>query len=215
MKDRLTWALSLLFILAAFALALAALPAMPQQVATHWNARGQADGFSSPLVAVLLQPAIMAGLTLLMLAIPRIDPLKANIRLFQADYNLLIVLMNLFMFYLHVLIILWGLGTRFDMNRAILPAFGLLFYYIGVLLGKARRNYMIGIRTPWTLASETVWDKTHRLGGKLFKISGVLALVGVFFPTYAYLFLLLPVLAAAVSTIVYSYIAYRHEEKRS
>jgi len=212
MKDRLTWVLSLLLILAAVALSLAAGPALPEQVVTHWNARGQADGFSSRLTAMLLLPAMMAGITLLLLAIPRIDPLKANIRLFRSDYNLFIVLMNLFLLYVHVLTVLWGLGARFDMNRAIPPAFGLLIFFVGVLLGKARRNYMVGIRTPWTLASDAVWDKTHRLGGLLFKISGALALAGVLFPAYTYLFVLLPVLATAVWTIIYSYILYRREE---
>ncbi|NPV75431.1 MAG: SdpI family protein [Anaerolineae bacterium] len=213
MKNRLTWALSLLLILAALALSLVAGPSLPEQMATHWNARGQADGFSSRPTAMLLMPALMAGITLLLLVVPQIDPLKANIQLFRADYNLLIVLMNLFLLYIHVLTVLWGLGMRFDMNRAIPPAFGLLFYFLGVLLGKARRNYMIGIRTPWTLASDAVWEKTHRLGGRLFKISGVLALAGVVFPAYTYLFVLLPVLAAAIWLLIYSYILYRREEK--
>ena len=166
-------------------------------------------------MAMLVTPLIMAGITLLLLAIPQIDPLKANIEYFRTDYNLFIVLMNLFMLYVHVLTIAWGLGVRFDMNRAIPPAFGLLFFFIGVLLGKARRNYMIGIRTPWTLASETVWDKTHRLGGLLFKICGGLALAGVFFPAYTYWFVLLPVLAAALWLMIYSYFLYRREETRA
>lgn len=215
MNNRLTWVLSLVFILAAVIISLAAAPYLPERVATHWNASGQADGFSSRLTGMFFLPLIMLGLTLLMLAIPLIDPLKANIQLFRRDYNLLIVFMTLFMLYLHVLTLLWGLGVRYDMNRAITPAFGLLIYFMGVLMGKARRNYMIGIRTPWTLASETVWDKTHRLGGKLFRAAGVLALLGIFFPAQTYLFLLVPLLSVTVWVLVYSYLLYRREASGS
>ncbi len=213
MNNRLTWVFSLLLILAAILISVAAGPNLPEQVATHWNAHGEANGYSSRLTAAILVPAMMAGITLLLLAIPAIDPLKANIRLFRTAYNLLIVFMNLFLLYIHVLTVLWGLGVRYNMNRALTPAMGLLFYFMGVLIGKARRNYMIGIRTPWTLASDVVWDKTHRLGGVLFKIAGVLALVGVFFPNYTFWFILVPVLGATLWSLVYSYIVYRREEK--
>ncbi|MCC6147330.1 MAG: SdpI family protein [Anaerolineaceae bacterium] len=213
MNNRLTWIFSLLLILAAVLVSVVAGPNLPEQVATHWNAYGEADGYSLRLTAMMLTPAIMVGITLLLLAIPLIDPLKANIRLFRTAYNLLIIFLNLYLLYIHVLTVLWGLGVRYNMNRALTPALGLLFYFMGVLIGKARRNYMIGIRTPWTLASDVVWDKTHRLGGLLFKIAGVLALVGVFFPNYALWFILVPVLAATVWSLVYSYVIYRREER--
>ena len=77
------------------------------------------------------------------------------------------------------------------------------------MTGKAKRNYFIGIRTPWTLNNEEVWDKTHRLGGLLFKISGVITVFGVFLPDYAIVFILVPVLASAVISIVYSYVIHQ------
>jgi uncharacterized membrane protein len=215
MNNRTTWVLSLVIILAAVIISLVAAPYLPETVASHWNASGQADGFSSRLTGMLFLPAVMVAITLLMLAIPLIDPLKANIQLFRKDYNLLIVFMNLYMLYIHVLTLLWGLGVRYDMNRAMPPAFGLLIYFMGVLVGKARRNYMIGIRTPWTLASETVWDKTHKLGGRLFRIAGLLAILGVFFPAQTYLFLLVPLLGVTVWVLLYSYLIFRREETKS
>ena len=81
------------------------------------------------------------------------------------------------MLYIYALTLLWNLGyTDFGMSRAMLPAMGLLFIFIGYMLRKAKRNFFIGIRTPWTLSSDKVWDETHRLGAILFMISGVLAL---------------------------------------
>lgn len=211
MKNRMTWVCAVIIVLAALIASLAAAPYLPEQVATHWNAGGQADGYSSRLTGMLLMPFVMVAILFLMLAIPAIDPLKANIRLFRSEYNLLIVFLLFFFLYMHILTLLWGVGVHYDMNRAIMPGMGLLIYYMGVLVSKARRNYMIGIRTPWTLANEAVWDKTHRLGGRLFKIAGLLAFLGLIFPTQAFLFLLVPILAVTVWLLIYSYLAYRKE----
>jgi len=90
-------------------------------------------------------------------------------------------------------------------------AAGLLFIGVGILCENTRRNWFIGIRTPWTLSSDKVWDKTHRVGGKLFKIAGVIAIVGIFFQSYAVYFVLIPALLVAAYTIVYSYFEYKKE----
>ncbi|MEK7202903.1 MAG: SdpI family protein [Patescibacteria group bacterium] len=71
----------------------------------------------------------------------------------------------------------------------------------------------IGIRTPWTLSSDLVWEKTHKIGGKLFKITGVIAFVGIFFQSYALFFIFIPVILVAIYTIVYSYFEYQKEIK--
>ncbi|MDD5082760.1 MAG: SdpI family protein, partial [Dehalococcoidales bacterium] len=91
--------------------------------------------------------------------------------------------------------------------------FGILLYYCGILVANAQRNWFVGIRTPWTLSSDRVWEKTHRLGGRLFKAAGVLALLGIFLPGYAILFILIPAVVIAFWTIVYSYLEYRKEAK--
>jgi uncharacterized membrane protein len=79
------------------------------------------------------------------------------------------------------------------------------------LLEKAKRNWFIGIRTAWTLSSDTVWDKTHQLGAKLFKVTGLICLVGVFFQQYAFVFLIAPVLLVSLYLVIYSYVEYRKE----
>jgi uncharacterized membrane protein len=85
----------------------------------------------------------------------------------------------------------------------------MLFYYIGVLLQFVKRNWFIGIRTPWTMSSDVVWEKTHRLGAKMFRASGIIALAGAFIPKYALALILLPVLFTAAYLIYYSYREYK------
>jgi len=100
------------------------------------------------------------------------------------------------------------------MNIALIPALGFLFFYIGMIMKHLKRNWFIGIRTPWTISSDKVWDKTHKLGGILFRISGVITIFGIFFKNYLLWFVLAPLLVSAVWLIVYSYLEYRKEQKK-
>jgi len=90
-----------------------------------------------------------------------------------------------------------------------------LFYYCGILVENAKRNWSIGIRTPWTLSSEKIWEKTHRVGGKLFKIAGVIALLGIFFQRYTLFFILVPSIIVAVYAVAFSYFEYLKEATSS
>jgi uncharacterized membrane protein len=78
---------------------------------------------------------------------------------------------------------------------------------------KAKKNWFVGIRTPWTLSSENVWEKTHKIGAKLFKAAGITALLGVLAPAYSFFFILGPILAASLYLVLYSYLEYRKEKK--
>jgi uncharacterized membrane protein len=184
-------------------------PQMPAQMVSHWNAQGEADGYTSKFLGLFLLPFIATALTALFLAIPKIDPLKVNIGKFRLYYDWFIVLFLLFFGYVYILSILWNKDVSFNFTQALLPAVGVLFVYIGILLQNARRNYMIGIRTPWTLANEDVWNRTHSLGGKLFIAAGVVSAFGAIWPKYALLFILAPVLTVALITVVYSYVIYK------
>jgi uncharacterized membrane protein len=162
---------------------------------------------------VFLLPLFALGMLGLFLVIPSIDPLKANIAQFRETFNLFITLVVAFMVYIHILSLRWNLGyTDFGMSQAMLPAMGVLFFFIGYLLRRAKRNFFIGIRTPWTLSSDRVWEETHRLGSVLFMISGVFALVGSFFGGMtAFWLFFVPVIGSTLITLVYSYVAYQRE----
>jgi uncharacterized membrane protein len=188
---------------------------LPEQMASHWDANDQVNGYMSRFWSVFLMPLITTGLFLLFLAIPNIDPLKANIAQFRETFNLFIVLFVGFMLYIYFLTLLWNLGyTGFNMSEAMLPALGLLFFFLGYLMRKSKRNFFIGIRTPWTLSSDRVWDETHRVGSVLFMISGVLAFLGSFFGGMtAFWFIFVPMMVSVLVTLVYSYILYQREIK--
>ena len=187
---------------------------MPEKMASHWNTKGEVDGYMSKFWGLFLMPIILLGLFLLYVLIPKIDPLKENIAKFRKYFDGFIVLITLFLFYIYLLSIAWNLGKRFNMGQMMMPALGMLFYYCGILTENAKRNWFIGIKTPWTLSSERVWDKTHKIGGKLFKAAGLIAFLGIFFPNYAFYFILVPALLVAFYTIIYSYFEYQKETKR-
>ena len=196
-----------------FALTIAIYPAAPDRIVSHWNAAGEANGSMSKFWGLFLIPIIMTGFVALFAVIPRIDPHKKNYEKFRDYYEGFILVFVFFMLAIQVQIILWSTGYQISPNLTFPVLIGILFIYIGFLLGHAEQNWFVGIRTPWTLSSKTVWKKTHELGGKLFKIAGVIACAGIFAGAYALWFILVPVLAVAVYTVVYSYIEFQKELK--
>jgi len=196
-----------------FTLTIAIYPTVPDRVVSHWNAAGQADGYMSKFWGLFLIPLIMTGFVALFAVLPRIDPHKKNYEKFRDYYEGFILLFVLFLLAIQVQIILWSIGYQISPNLIFPLLIGILFIYIGFLLGHAEQNWFVGIRTPWTLSSKTVWKKTHELGGKLFIIAGVISCAGIFFGEYALWFILVPALAVAVYTVAYSYIEFQKELK--
>jgi len=182
---------------------------LPDKVASHWNAKGEVDGYMSKFGGLFLMPVISLVLLLLFIIIPKIDPLKHNIEKFRKYFDGFIVLMMLFLFYLYILTILWNIGVRFNFVHLLVPIFSIFFYYCGILIQKAQRNWFIGIRTPWTLSNEQVWNKTHKIGGILFKIAGIISLIGILLTEYALFFVICPVILASLFPVIYSYFAYQ------
>ena len=215
MSTRTTTILVLLMILGAAAAGLVLWNQLPDQMASHWNVNDEVDGYMPKVWGVFLMPLVSLGLFLLFLVIPNIDPNKANIAEFRESFNLFIVLFVVFMLYVHGLTLAWSLGyTGFRLSTALLPAVGLLFIFIGFMLRKAKRNFFIGIRTPWTLSSDTVWEKTHQLGAVLFMASGALVFIGgLFGGVTAFWMLLVPLIGSTLFLVVYSYILYRDETR--
>ncbi len=190
-------------------------PALPDQVISHWTAAGEPDGHMTKFWGLALIPLIMVLLVALFAVIPRIDPLRKSYEAFRNYYEGFVLLFVLFMLAIQLMIILWNTGYPVSPNLLLPVLTGILFIYIGFLLDHAEQNWFVGIRTPWTLSSKTVWKKTHELGGKLFKISGIVCFAGLLFPDFAIWFILVPALATALVTIVYSYFVYTRERVHS
>jgi uncharacterized membrane protein len=187
-------------------------PLMPDVVASHWNAAGELNGTMPKFWGLLLIPLLMAGFCSLLMVLPRIDPLRNNYGKFQDYYDGFILAFAAFFFLIQLQIILWGLGMQVSPNLTMPVMIGILFIYIGFLLEHAEPNWFVGIRTPWTMSSVSVWKKTHLMGAKLFKLAGVVSMIGILAGRYAYLFILIPVVAVALYTVVYSYTEFKKEQ---
>jgi uncharacterized membrane protein len=184
---------------------------LPDPMPSHWNAAGQVDGYTSKFWGVFLMPIITTVLVGFFLVIPQIDPLKANIAKFRGAFNWFIVAFVAYMLYIHALTLAASLGFQFNMTIMLLPVVGLLFIGIGYMMRQAKRNFFIGIRTPWTLSSETVWDETHKLGAKMFMFGGAVTIVSAFLGENGIWLMLATILVVAFVPIVYSYILWRRE----
>lgn len=182
---------------------------MPTKMASHWNWQGNVDGYMNKNLALFFFPFLMIFVNILFYFIPKIDPQKKNIEKFYDSYDNFILAFNIFFLYLYSITIAWNRGFNMNMNVVLMPGFAFLFYFCGDLLKNAKMNYTIGIRLPWTLANETVWDKTHKLGEKLFKLIALSTLLGVFFSQYAIWFMFVPLIISIVYLFIYSYLEYQ------
>ena len=205
--------LAWVIVLAAFVAGAMFWEQLPEEMASHWNIRGEVDGWMPKFWGVLLIPLVLVGLVLLFEAIPRIDPLKRNVKAFQRWYEVLLVIICLFMLLIHLQVLLWGAGLEVSFLFTIPIGIGILFFAVGMIFTKTKRNWFVGIRTPWTLSSDVVWEKTHKLGGRLFMACGLIALAGAVFQEHMLWLILIPIIASAVVLTVYSYFEYRKEKR--
>lgn len=204
-------AIALVLILTAV-ITLSVYPMMPDVVASHWNAAGDMDGTMPKFWGLILIPLLMYGFCALLMVLPRIDPLRNNYQKFQDSYEGFILVFAAFLFIIQLQIILWGRGIHLSPNLTFPVMIGVLFICIGFLLEHAEPNWFVGIRTPWTLSSDSVWKKTHQKGAKLFKLAGVVSMIGILAGMFAWLFILIPALAVALYTVVYSYTEFKKEQ---
>lgn len=185
-----------------------AFPRVPAEMVTHWGADGP-DGTMSRPVALVGLPALAAGLLVLFEILPRIDPLGEHLRDLGRYYDALAVVTAGLVAYIYFLVVVWNLGYEFDVLQAIVPAMAIVLYVAGVVMERVEKNWFVGVRTPWTLTNDEVWDRTHERAAPLFKLSAVLTLGAIVFPEYGMYFLVGPIVLSAAYLTVYSYLAYR------
>jgi uncharacterized membrane protein len=156
--------------------------ALPEQLPSHWNAAGQPDAFTSKhdiLGTFLLLPLIMVGILVLTPLLPWLSPKHFEIDRFRQTYGYIMFLVTGLCGYIHLAILLGSLSVRVDTTKLVLGGICLFFAALGNVMGKVRRNFYVGVRTPWTLASDAVWESTHRLAAWLMVAGGILAFIGI------------------------------------
>lgn len=188
---------------------------LPEQVPIHWNIHGQPDGFvpkSDVFLTFLLLPAVMAGMLALTLVLPWLSPKSFDVERFRGVYGYIMMLATALLGFIHA-VSLWGsLHPQLPLDRLLIGGLFAFFALIGNVLGKVKRNFWIGVRTPWTLASEQVWNETHRLTAWLWVGVGVAAMVALLCGVpVAVTFVALMV--AALYPILHSLLLYKRLER--
>ncbi len=199
------------FLLAALAFGLWALPHLPARVASHWSLAGEPDGTMSRAIAAVFLPLVGAVLGLAFALLPRTDPRREGLLhggVWWTLGNAVMILLAI----LHVALLGYNLGWPVSMPGVALGGAGLLFILVGFLMPQMRPNWFMGIRTPWTLTSDTVWRRTHALAGRVFAAAGAVLVVLAFLqPDHVAAMLGIVIAVAVLVPVIASYLLWRHE----
>jgi uncharacterized membrane protein len=186
-------------------------PNLPDQIPTHWNTKGQVDDYTAKPWGAIIFPAMSIAVLLIMKLIPVISPRGFRTDEFRPVVNVFQVTLVAFTAGIGALALLEALGYQTSINRLVFAGTGLLLIIIGNFMGKVRKNFFLGIRTPWTLASDEVWSRTHRLGGRMLMLGGAIMVLNAIIPLPIHMSVL-AVVALALIPVAYSYILYRRLE---
>lgn len=184
-------------------------PHLPAQVPGHWNIHGDIDAYYPRWFGAFFAPLLAIAIYLLMLFTPLIDPRRENYIRFAGAYTFMRWVLVLFMGILWAVTVLVALGYPVNVALVIKALVAVLLLVIGNFMGQFRHNYFVGIKTPWTLANEEVWHRTHRMAARIWVLGGLLCLVMAFFQTTwaAYMYLGSVLIMVVVPTI-YSYLLF-------
>lgn len=184
-------------------------PHLPPYVPGHWNIRGEVDAYYPRLFGAFFAPVLVIVLYLLMLFLPLVDPKKENYQRFAKAYAFLRWSVVMFGVVLYLVTIMAALKLPVNVGFVVKASVAVLFMIIGNFMGQLRHNYFVGIKTPWTLASEEVWQKTHRKAGKLWVAGGLLCLALSFAPnTWASWAFFAVIILMTVVPIIQSYLLF-------
>lgn len=189
---------------------LAAYSYLPEKVPIHWNAQGQVDNYGSKAMAAFLffLPILLA---LMFQFLPKIDPKKQNYVKFQKYYDIFAIFFTAFFVVVNGVMLTETLrpGTL-SIGLIISIGVSLMLIVLGNMMGKIKHNYFMGIKTPWTLADPDVWNKTHRVGGIMWVVIGILALITSFISTIAFAVVILAgALGSTVVLFILSYVWFK------
>jgi uncharacterized membrane protein len=203
----------LLIVIAAVIASAVVYPRLPETMPTHFDMSGQPNGWSSRLFGAWIVPLFLILMWGLVRVLPAIDPRGSNYAKFGGAFEGMIVSIMLFLLALHIVMLRAALGYPVAMQRVVPIGVGVLLAVIGNLLPRARPNWFIGIRTPWTLSSDRVWEKTHRFGGHVFVVGGILiVLAALVTEQWAHIVLVTVVLLSTAAVFIYSYVEWKHEQ---
>ncbi len=213
------WIIAIALTLGAWALAAWYYPALPQSVPTHWNIDGNPDRWGDKSWATFLTPLLMAVFLVVFACLPALSPKHFELDTFRSTYLYIMVLMTALFFYINA-VVLQGTWQEvsdgpksFDLGRALIGGIFLFFALMGNVMGKVRKNFYIGIRVPWTLASDRVWNDTHRLAAWLMVGVGILGFILVVAGVHTMVAFGL-LIGSMIIPVVYSFVHYKSLERK-
>ena len=186
------------------------------QVPIHWNAYGEINGYSTKRNAFLFAPGIAVMITALFAIIPLVEPRKQNLMRSRVLYHTLWAGMLIVFVAVQATILTAALGMKSSLATFLVPGIALLFVVIGNVLGKSRSNFLMGVRTPWTLSSDYAWEKTHRWTGRLWVLIGLATIAASpFADMKAQVAILIGgLIISIVAAVVMSYVFWRQDPAR-
>lgn len=191
-------------------------PSLPDTIPTHWGISGQVDGYGSKSSLFFLW-IMTAVLTPIMYVVPKIDPRKKNYERFEGPYKLFVLAFTVIMLLLVELVIASASSpVQLNVSKITCIGLGILFIVIGNYMPKFKQNYTCGIKTPWTLDNEEVWNKTHRFSGPLWMGCGAaVAVATLFLPTkIAMIVMFAAIMVMSLGSLIYSYVIYKKTVKK-
>jgi uncharacterized membrane protein len=202
------------FIIGAVIFSVAVYSRLPDPMPTHWGISGEPDGFGSRLQGAFMLPVIMMAVFALLQWIPSLDPRAANIEKFRGSYDVVVGATIAFLGVMHVFALGNALGWNVNMTTVVFASLGAMFVVLGNLLPRARSNFVFGIRTPWTLSSDAVWARVHRVGGYAMVAAGLLTIAAAFFrPRIGFAIALPSLLLSALVPVIHSYVLWNRERR--
>ncbi|MHC4155385.1 MAG: SdpI family protein [Planctomycetota bacterium] len=182
-------------------------PHLPNEIPTGWDFEGNIRATMPKKVIVSVFPALLVVFTLVIMVSSRIRPSVEKRQRFRSCYDKLAIVIYLWYLCMMLQMMLWPLGLKVSFFVVFSLGIGVICFYFGILFQKADKDSFIAIRTRWTLSSEQVWSKTHKVGGAGFKMAGIAAVVGAFLPVHYGAFLAVaPLTLVMMGLIVYAYV---------
>ncbi|MBT4319691.1 DUF1648 domain-containing protein [Candidatus Bathyarchaeota archaeon] len=210
-KDGSGMKIAYILVVANLLISVVTYPMLPDRIIMHWGAGGVPDGYGSKLSGTLLMQLVQFFMLGIYVVIPRIDPQK-KVTMSTGYYKDIMNLMLAYFMFFNVLFITQNLGYDYNMTSVMMPAIGVLLFFLGDILGKAEPNWFVGMRTPWTLSNDDVWRSTHEKAGFLFKVCGGISVAGVLFPVYSIWLLVGSITVTAFYLVVFSYTEFKRLE---
>jgi uncharacterized membrane protein len=212
MRTRLAVLIGLLLTAVAVVYAAVLYPSLPDQIPTHWNFRFEIDGWGDKQWAVFIMPVTMAVFVAMSVVLPWLSPRPFKIDTFRETFNYVMLLCVALFGWFHVVMLQVALNPALDGGRLLVSGLFMLLALIGNVLGKVRRNFWVGVRTPWTLANDTVWIATHRLAARLLVAAGLFGALAVWLGVPGVVCFVLLMVALLVPAF-YSLVLYKRLER--